>query len=150
MKHKTLYLTNILIVLSAVMFMVSCHDDENGEWNYIIPSESESSPLTVKDAVGTLLYSQEEKQWQVLFEIADRGDSLFHRHFGFEEGAVVLINNLSDELKDYSGKVKINGTMRLDFVKTPSDYAKNPIGPIYYYRLEISNIEKVSENTDNV
>lgn len=132
----TLLMAIILVVAGA------CHEDDS-DWGRIPVDKQEAEPITVKDAIGTLYYSQEGKQWRILFEYNDWGDSIWGHSWGNEDAPIVVVKNMNDNYKKLQGKVRISGEMKMAYKLYPKDAAGTTI--VYFFDFDISEISPLQQ-----
>lgn len=129
----------IIIAIISLATLTSCKDDsEDDGWVKTYPSDESYIPFEVKNAIGVLHYSTDDKKWY--FYLKNR-EEVLKKGFGDESGAAIEIANPNDELKSYQDSVSIDGSIRLLYVMYPTKKTDLPLVS-YHYELTINNIKK--------
>ena len=129
-------LAMIIAIFSLTTFTACKDNNEDEEWIKIYPSDENYEPFEIKNAIGVLQYSKEDKKWYLRLE---NREEVLNKNFGDESGAVIEIVNANDELKTYQGSVSVNGTIRLLYVMTPNNSSLPLVS--YHYELTINSIQ---------
>lgn len=138
-KNLLMSLFAMIIAIFSLMTFTSCKDDnEDDGWVKTYPRDESYEPFEIKNAVGALHYSKDEKKWY--FNLKNKEEVLY-KNFGDESGATIEIANANNELKSYQDSVSIDGSIRLLYVMCPK---KSDLPLVsYHYALTIENISNV-------
>ena len=128
----------MIIAIFSLTTFTSCKDEnEDDGWVQTYPSDENYMPFEIKNAIGVLHYSEDDKKWY--FYLKNR-EEVLKKGFGDENGAAIEIANPNDKLKSYQDSVSIDGSIRLLYVMCPK---KSDIPFVsYHYELTINNIKK--------
>lgn len=140
-KNLIMSLLAMMIAMFSLATFTSCKDDnEYDGWVKTYPTDESYEPFEIKNAVGALYYSKEEKKWY--FNLKNK-EEVLNKNFGDESGAVIEIANANDELKSYQDSVSIDGSIKLLYVMCPQ---KSDLPLIsYHYELTIKSIKKYAQ-----
>lgn len=141
MKQRRIFnLVALFFVMFTISVVLSCKDEEeDGEWIISYPTTENYTPFEIQGAVGIFYYSGDTKKWYINF---DDNAAVFHKGFGDEGGPQIEIANPSDNLKNYTGKVIVDGTMQFQYLSQPKD--NRAFLSTHHYLFTLSNIETLN------
>lgn len=147
MKHKSIFTVGLFLILVTVVafFAQGCKDDEpktaesSEDTEKIYPEGDAAKPFEVDGGTGEFIqYNEDADSWYINF---DNPDAVLRQSFGDEDAVEVLVTNMTDEYKAFTGKLRISGTVRLEYVLVPKYNAAGV--SVHHYTLEIKELEQI-------
>lgn len=151
MKHKSIFTVGLFLTLVTVVafFAQGCKDDEpnaaesSEDTEKIYPEGDAAKPFEVDGGTGEFIqYNEDADSWYINF---DNPDAVLRQSFGDEDAVEVLVTNMTDEYKTFTGKLRISGTVRLEYVLVPKYNAAGV--SVHHYTLEIKELEQIESNS---
>lgn len=134
------FATCILVAIASVLFS-SCKEEEEFKIEY--PDHISYDPYEIENEEGHFRYDEENGEWYFVFDNLD----IYLRSTDCVAGSVSVIDNMPEQYKTIKNNVKITGTLQFLYKKQYKSYGDLPGSSEWRYKLKITELENVSQNS---
>lgn len=131
-----------IFVYALVVFMAAftgC-SDEDENFIKIYPEGKDAEAFDINNVTGRL--SGSGNTWYLWIDKEESSDIL-DKSFGEESGPTIEITNMNESYKKMAGKVRVSGTIQLQYITKPKD-TNMPLLD-YHYTLKVKNMESIED-----